>query len=116
MFLSFSQFSAGAETTIGSEILVAGLTYVAGTNLNVHAQISGTSPTTLNARVWAASGTSEPGTWQVSRTDSTAGLQVAGGVGLRAYTSGDHDEHADHGLIRQLHRRPDQPVALGPNA
>ena len=87
VFLSFSQFSAGAETTIGSEIQVAGLTYVAGTNLNVHAQISGTSPTTLNARVWAA-GTTEPGTWQVSRTDSTAGLQVAGGVGLRAYTSG----------------------------
>jgi PKD repeat protein len=86
VYLSFSQYSAGVETTIGSEIQVAGLTYVAGTSLNVHAQVSGTSPTALNARVWASSG-SEPSSWQVSRTDSTAGLQAAGGVGLRAYTS-----------------------------
>jgi PKD repeat protein len=87
VYVSFSQFSGGAETAIGSELLVPGLTYVAGTNLDVHAQISGTSPTSLNARVWAASG-SEPATWQVSRTDSTAGLQIGGNVGLRAYTSG----------------------------
>ncbi len=86
VYLSFSQYSGGTESTLGSEVLVSGLTYVAGTSLNVHAQVSGTSPTTLNARVWASSG-SEPSSWQVSRTDSTAGLQVAGAVGLRAYTS-----------------------------
>ena len=38
------------------------------------------------ARLWPASGT-EPSTWLVSRTDSTAALQVAGSVGLRAYSS-----------------------------
>ena len=87
VYLSFSQFSAGAETTIGSELQIAGLTYVAGTFLNVHAQVSGLSPTTLSARVWAASG-SEPATWQLTKTDSTAALQGSGQVGVRAYTSG----------------------------
>jgi PKD repeat protein len=86
VYLSVSQFSAGAEATLGAEYLVPGLTYIPGTDLKIHAQISGASPTTLNARLWLASGT-EPGTWQVGRTDSTAGLQVAGTVGLRAYTS-----------------------------
>ena len=86
VYLSVSQFSAGAEATLGAEFLVAGLTYVGGTDLKVHAQVSGVSPTTLNARLWPATGT-EPATWQVSRTDATAGLQAPGSVGLRAYTS-----------------------------
>jgi PKD repeat protein len=86
VYLSFSQFSAGAETTLGSEYLVPGLTAVVGQDLKVHARVSGLSPTTLNARVWAASG-SEPGTWQLTKTDSTAALQGSGQVGVRAYTS-----------------------------
>ena len=86
VYLSFSQFSAGSEKTIGSELQVAGLTYVPGTDLKVHAQVSGTNPTVLVARIWPAAGP-EPAAWLISRTDTTAGLQVPGSVGIRAYTS-----------------------------
>ena len=44
----------------------------------------GTSPTTIRMRAWA-DGTAEPTTWQYTRTDSTASLQAAGSVGVRAY-------------------------------
>ena len=86
VYLSISQFSAGSEKSIGSEYQVTGLTYVAGTDLKLHAQVSGTNPTVLTARIWPATGT-EPATWQISRTDLTAGLQVPGSVGVRAYIS-----------------------------
>ncbi|GMA86183.1 hypothetical protein GCM10025868_14330 [Angustibacter aerolatus] len=48
--------------------------------------MTGTSPTTLRARVWRA-GATEPTTWAVSGTDATAGLQAAGGVGVLTYLS-----------------------------
>ncbi|MGH1523721.1 PKD domain-containing protein [Leifsonia sp. L25] len=66
---------------------VSGLAYTPGMQLDLRVQVVGTSPTTLQAKVWAAAGT-EPASWQVSLTDSTAALQTAGGVGLRAYLSG----------------------------
>jgi hypothetical protein len=55
--------------------------------LEVKLQVTGTSPTTLNSRVWLQ-GAAEPTTWQVSTTDSTAGLQLAGAVALLVYLSG----------------------------
>jgi PKD repeat protein len=76
--------SAGAETVIKAETIVTGLTYTAGTQLRVRLQVTGTGTTTLRAKVWLAGGT-EPGTWTSSGTDTTAGLQAAGGVGLMAY-------------------------------
>ncbi|MEN0083467.1 MAG: PKD domain-containing protein [Leifsonia sp.] len=66
---------------------VSGLTYTPGTQYQVRLQVFGTSPTTIRARVWKV-GTTEPTTWQASVTDSTAALQAAGVVGLRAYLSG----------------------------
>ncbi|WP_146904562.1 PKD domain-containing protein [Cellulomonas aerilata] len=66
---------------------VAGLSYAPGTKLAVRVQVTGTAPTTIRAKVWRASAT-EPTTWQVTRTDSTAGLQTAGAVGLTTYVSG----------------------------
>ncbi|WP_285113973.1 PKD domain-containing protein [Leifsonia sp. fls2-241-R2A-40a] len=66
---------------------VAGLTYSAGQQLNLRVHVVGTSPTTLQAKLWSAT-QAEPAGWQVSVTDSTAGLQSAGSVGLRAYLSG----------------------------
>ncbi|MGN6445468.1 PKD domain-containing protein [Amnibacterium sp.] len=65
---------------------VAGLTYTPGLPLKLRMQTSGTNPTTVQARVWKASGT-EPASWQVSATDSTAALQSPGSVGLRTYLS-----------------------------
>ncbi|WP_186814952.1 hypothetical protein, partial [Cellulomonas terrae] len=37
-------------------------------------------------KVWVA-GTAEPAAWTLSGTSTTAALQVAGGIGLSAYTS-----------------------------
>ncbi|MBO4275807.1 PKD domain-containing protein, partial [Microbispora triticiradicis] len=79
--------SANAETALGSEQTVAGLTYSAGTVLKVRLQVTGTSPTTIQAKVWRAAD-AEPGAWQLTATDSTAGLQAAGGVGFGTFLSG----------------------------
>ena len=76
----------GAESTLDSGV-VAGLNYAAGDQLRMRLQVDGTSPTTVNAKVWKV-GSAEPAAWQETATDSTAGLQVAGGIGLRAYLSG----------------------------
>ncbi|MFP3464345.1 PKD domain-containing protein [Leifsonia sp. SIMBA_070] len=67
-------------------VTVSGLTYAAGNQLSLRVQAVGTSPTTLRARVWSST-QAEPAGWQVSATDSTAALQAAGAVGLRAYLS-----------------------------
>ncbi len=67
--------------------VVTGLTYTPGMQLNLRVQAFGTSPTTLQAKVWPAT-QAEPSAWQVSITDSTAALQSFGSVGLRAYLSG----------------------------
>ena len=69
------------DTLIGSETLISGLSAPAGSAFKVRFQATGTSPTTLRAKVWAASGT-EPASWQVTVTDSTAALQAAGAIGL----------------------------------
>ena len=78
--------STGAETTIRAEATLAGLTASAGTQIRVRLQVTGTSPTTVRAKVWAATAP-EPAAWAASVTDSTAGLQVAGSVGVNTYLS-----------------------------
>jgi large repetitive protein len=75
-----------ASTTIQS-LNVPGMAYNQGDQLRVRLQVNGTSPTTVRAKVWKVGGL-EPTGWQVSGTDSTAGLQSAGGLGLTSYTSG----------------------------
>lgn len=77
----------GTETTIGTAVTVAGLTYNPTVGLRIRVQATGTTPTTLRARVWSGSA-AEPSTWQVTTTDSTAALQFAGGLGLTSYLSG----------------------------
>lgn len=74
----------GGETTLASAS--TGITYTAGAVLRTRLQVTGTSPTTIRARVWLSTST-EPSTWQVSTTDSTAALQAAGSVGLFTYIS-----------------------------
>jgi hypothetical protein len=80
-----SRVVGGTETVLASAP-VAGLTYQAGQRLSVRFEYVGTAPTVLRARVWAA-GTSEPQAWLVTASDSTAGLQTAGGNGLSVYLS-----------------------------
>ena len=86
--VEFTKYAGSATATaIGSEVTLAGVTFTPGTLINVRFQVSGTSPTTLKVKVWAA-GSPEPAAWTMSTTDSTAGLQVAGAVGLTTYLSG----------------------------
>ncbi|NTW38914.1 MAG: PKD domain-containing protein, partial [Cellulomonadaceae bacterium] len=61
--------------------------YTAGDRLQVRVEVTGTAPTTVRAKVWPV-GTPEPAAWQVTGTDATATLQVAGTVGLVSYLSG----------------------------
>jgi PKD repeat protein len=81
--LLLSRLSGGTESFPGAEVIVPGLTYTPNTTLNVRVQASGTGTTTVRAMVWT--GATEPAAWQITRTDTTAALQVAGAVGLGAY-------------------------------
>lgn len=76
---------AGTEATLQSLVL-PGPAYVGGTQLSTRLQVTGTSPTTVRAKVWPTAAT-EPTAWQVTATDSTAALQTAGAVGLHTYVS-----------------------------
>jgi PKD repeat protein len=62
------------------------LPVAAGERVRVRVQAEGTSPTTVRAKVWKL-GAAEPTGWQVTATDSTAGLQRRGSVGLTSYLS-----------------------------
>jgi PKD repeat protein len=77
---------SGTETAIGSTN-VSGFTLAANQAYDVacSATPSGTG-TLLRAKLWR-DGTTEPSAWQVSATDSTAALQVAGGIGISSYMS-----------------------------
>jgi len=92
-FLSNGSVAVGAsvvinntETILGAWATVSGLTQSANGYIWVHAQVSGTSPTTIKVRAWA-DGTTEPGTWQYTATDSTAAVQAAGSLGLRLWVA-----------------------------
>jgi len=73
----------GAETEIGSYTLPG--KYVPGTALTVRTEAVGSGTTTLQAKAWTT-GSAEPA-WQVSATDSRAGLQRAGGLVVDLYQS-----------------------------
>jgi len=74
------------ETVLGSWTTVSGLTQAANGYIWVHAQVTGTNPTTIKVRAWA-DGTAEPSTWQYTTTDSSAAVQSAGSVGVRLWTA-----------------------------
>ena len=76
----------GLETVVKAEVIVVGLTYSAGDLLRVRVQATGLNPTTLRAKLWKSSG-AEPAGWALVATDTTAGLQLAGHVGLMTYVS-----------------------------
>jgi PKD repeat protein len=72
------------ETILGSVRLPG--TYTPGTALTVRLETSGSAPTTLKAKVWAA-GTAEPADWTLTRTDGTASLQRPGALRMETYTA-----------------------------
>jgi hypothetical protein len=81
--LVLSRLTGGTEAFPGGEVIVPGLTYTDGSNLNVRVVVTGagTGTTQLATTVWAA-GATEPAAPQMVRTDTTAALQSTGGVGL----------------------------------
>jgi PKD repeat protein len=84
--ISLSMLTGTATAvTLKNEVVAGGVSLSAGTPLKTRLQVTGTAPTTLRFKVW--SGASEPATWQLSSTDSTAALQSAGAVGISTYLS-----------------------------
>ncbi len=81
--LYLTKMVSGTETTLATQA-VSGLVYANGDVWNVRFQAEGNGSTTLRARVWK-SGTTEPSTWRITATDTTAALQSAGGVGVVNY-------------------------------
>jgi PKD repeat protein len=83
--LSLVRVTNNAETTLST--IGAGLTYAAGTTMKVRLSLTGSAPTTLQSKVWPATGT-EPTAWTLTASDSTAERQGPGGIGLAGYLSG----------------------------
>jgi hypothetical protein len=63
--------------------LNTGIPAAPGLVLWVRVQFQGVNPTAVRARIWR-DGTTEPSTWLLNTTDSTAAEQAAGAVGIRA--------------------------------
>jgi PKD repeat protein len=81
--LALSRLTGTTEAFPSGEVTLTGVTYTAGATLNARVQVTGTGTTTVRAMVWT--GAAEPTAWQMTRTDTTAALQAAGGVGLAAH-------------------------------
>lgn len=81
--LQIQKIVSGSQTNLGAEAVV-GTGYTAGAwwRVRFSAAVVGSS-TVLAAKAWP-DGAAEPALWQVETADSTAVLQNAGGVGIRA--------------------------------
>ena len=73
--------AAGGQTLLQPPVALPGVVYSASARLAVRMQVTGTSPTTIRAKVWPQ-GATEPSTWTRSTTDVTTGLQAPGSVGV----------------------------------
>lgn len=61
--------------------------YLAGQQLYLKLEVTGSSPTTVRAKIWSV-GEREPSTWRISVQDSTPALQKSGTVGIKSHLSG----------------------------
>ena len=82
--LNILKVVGSTTTTLVKSKTITGVTWSPGDTLNVRVQAVGTTPTTVQARVWK-DGQTEPSDWPVTITDSTSGLQSAGTVALYSY-------------------------------
>jgi len=86
--LAISYYRAdNVEVPAVPETTISGLSSGAGDSVTIRFQATGTGTTMLRASVWKA-GTTPPATWQVSASDTTAGMQTTGGVGIALFLSG----------------------------
>jgi hypothetical protein len=82
-----SVLNNGAESAIGTGVVVSGLAQAANSFIWLRAQVTGSGPTTIKVKAWA-DGQSEPAGWQYSATNQLAALQGTGSFGLRTYVAG----------------------------
>lgn len=75
----------GHESSLGTPVVVPGLTQSANSFIWFRAQVTGANPTTIRVKAWAA-GTAEPD-WQFVTTNSSIDCQTSGSLGLRTYVS-----------------------------
>ncbi len=81
--LYLTRVVGGTEVTLQS-VAVPGFTVAAADELRLRMTATGSSPTTLQAKVWRV-GTPEPANWTLTAGDATASLQAPGSVGLMSY-------------------------------
>jgi hypothetical protein len=97
----------GSSLLIGKAAVVQGVKVLAGRQYRLRFRVVGTSPTSLRAKIWQASG-SEPSGWSVRRSDNTAALRKSGSVGIRAYapprTALPHRFTVDNLVVRAIDR------------
>ncbi len=74
------------STVIGAQ-QVPGLGWTEGDEFTIKTQVTGTDPTTIQAKIWLRD-TAEPEAWQLSVSDSEPALQQAGFASVRYYLSG----------------------------
>ena len=84
--LGIVRTTGSSDVLVGAEVTLPGAAPGPGQALTVRLRVTGASPTTLSARAWVV-GDGEPAAWQVTRTDSEAGLQGTGSVAVRASVS-----------------------------
>jgi CSLREA domain-containing protein len=77
----------GSESSLGTPVVVPGLTQAAGSFIWLRAQVTGTGTTTIRVKAWA-DGQAEPTGWLFTATNNAAAVQTAGSVGLRIFVSG----------------------------
>ena len=74
------------NTTLGT-YLIPQLTWAAGDSYTLKAQVTGTSTSTIQAKLWKT-GTTEPANWQLTSVQSTGALEGAGAIGISANRAG----------------------------
>ena len=73
--------------TVLNTYAVPGITRVGGETYTLKVSVTGTGTTTIQAKLWTA-GTPEPAAWQITSTDTTAGLQGAGFIAVHSNRAG----------------------------
>ncbi|WP_146845946.1 right-handed parallel beta-helix repeat-containing protein [Cellulomonas terrae] len=75
----------GKTTSTLASTTLTGLGFSGTAQLQVRLQVTG-NPATLQAKLWAV-GATQPTAWTLTAADSTAALQVPGGIGVNTYTA-----------------------------
>ncbi|WP_281423668.1 PKD domain-containing protein [Microbacterium flavum] len=72
------------QSSFGAAVNVPGLVLTPGTVYTMAFEVKGNGTTSLAAKIWTAAD-AEPTAWRLTKTDTTAALQAAGGVGLDTF-------------------------------